>query len=238
MRPSLVLAWMAVAVLAAHGAQAIPLLDAGCAPTLLEEGLSGGAWAGTMMPRGCGATDLLREPPDLPARAPADGMNPVLKAALIHAAGDAFTLSALSALPPSVTLWRSRAHVSNLVRAYTTPPVWDDDWWGFNYVGHPLAGSASYLLVREQGGSPLASFLFSTAQSVAWEYGWEVLVEQPSITDLLITSTTGSLLGEARHQLGALLRRGGLTTLRKVLLTLVDPEYVILNGYREAPEVR
>ena len=90
---------------------------------------------------------------------------------------------------------------SNFKRAFTSPPVFDEDGWVYNYFLHPLMGSESYLRAREGGFGYFGSFLFSTAMSFSWEYIIESWTEQPSIQDLLITSTTGSLLGELRYRL-------------------------------------
>lgn len=86
----------------------------------------------------------------------------------------------------------------NVIRAMTKPPVWDHDNWYTNYIGHPVWGSETYLSVRRDGYSRTESLLFSTASSVAWEYWIEGWAEQPSIQDLLFTSTLGAVLGELR----------------------------------------
>jgi hypothetical protein len=77
----------------------------------------------------------------------------------------------------------------------------DDDEWFFNYLAHPLWGSETYMRARSQGYTPLKSFLFSSACSVVWEFGFESPFQRPSSQDLLITSTVGSLLGELRFHL-------------------------------------
>ncbi|MEM6911675.1 MAG: DUF3943 domain-containing protein [Verrucomicrobiota bacterium] len=101
-------------------------------------------------------------------------------------------------------------------------PHWDDDSDFFNYLMHPLWGSETYLRARSQRYSPLESFLFSTASSVVWEFGFESFVAQPSRQDLLITSTVGSLLGEFRYRLKHnLTKREGQRY--RVLEILIDP---------------
>jgi hypothetical protein len=113
-------------------------------------------------------------------------------------------------------------HIRNVVRAVTSPPVWDDDEWFTNYIGHPLWGSETYLAVRRDGYSRWESFLFSTAASVVWEVAIEGWAEQPSIQDLLLTSTVGSLLGEVRYRMiASLAQQDG--TWAKVALVVVDP---------------
>jgi hypothetical protein len=121
---------------------------------------------------------------------------------------------------------------SSFSRAYTAPPVWDEDGWVVNYVAHPVVGMHTYLLERNHGASPLRAFLFSTAASVGWEYLIESWAEQPSAQDLLVTSTVGSLLGELNYQATQRLRRGGLSSRDKVLLTVINPVHVLQHGYR------
>jgi hypothetical protein len=139
-------------------------------------------------------------------------------------------------LPDDVSKWRRDEGFapgwSNFRRAFTQPPVWDEDEWLVNLVGHPLIGMHTYLLERNFDASPLQAFLFSTAASVGWEYLIESWAEQPSIQDLLFTSTIGSVLGELNHQATRRLRRGGLRGWEKVVLTIINPHDVLYHGYR------
>lgn len=68
----------------------------------------------------------------------------------------------------------------------------------------------------------MSSFLFSTASSALWEFGFESPFQRPSSQDLLITSTTGSLLGEFRFRLKRLLLETDTTTSR-TLAVIIDP---------------
>lgn len=137
------------------------------------------------------------------------------------------------ALPEDISLWDKSLPASYyLRRAYTRPPVWDRDPLFWNWVVHPLAGQYAYQMERNHGRSPLRGFLLSTAASVGWEYGFEAFIEQPSAQDLLITSTVGSLLGEASHQLTRRMRRNGFSTGERIVLTLVNPVQVVQHGYR------
>ncbi len=141
----------------------------------------------------------------------------------------------LISLPKSITKWEDDwmdDAKSNLKRAWTKPPVWDKDEWAINYIGHPLAGAAYYNMLRSQGGSRLQSFLFSTVQSTLWEYVIEGIAEQPSIQDLFITPVVGSLIGELAHWGTERMRRNGFTFGEKVLVTVINPSYVINNGFR------
>lgn len=111
-------------------------------------------------------------------------------------------------------------------RAYTNLPVWDDEaYWWVNWIGHPYCGSQTYLMDRNHGRSILQSFLFSTSMSFAWEYLFEAAVEHPSATDLVLTSTLGSVLGEGIFQATRLLQKGGLTKGEKVIVTIINPTY-------------
>lgn len=91
------------------------------------------------------------------------------------------------------------AHIRNWAAGMKSPPILDDDSRITNYILHPLWGSETYLRARSAHFSPWQSFLFSSAASVVWEYGFESWAEHPSIQDLLFTSTVGSLLGELRY---------------------------------------
>jgi hypothetical protein len=152
------------------------------------------------------------------------------------------SLGILLLLPSSISQWPEdplKDGLKNLKRAYTQPPVWDKDRWWVN-AGHPLAGAVYYNLVRSQGATPIQSFLFSTFQSVAWEYGIEAIAEQPSIQDLLSTSPIGSLIGELQHQLSIKMAKNGFSRGEKVLMILVNPAYLINNGFtvRRKPVVQ
>jgi hypothetical protein len=152
------------------------------------------------------------------------------------AGGGVLTFAVLLALPAEISKWDRDAgfegpQFSNVRRAFTSPPVWDEDEWLVNLVGHPLVGMHTYLLDRNAGASPLRSFLLSTAASVGWEYVIESWAEQPSIQDLLFTSTIGSVLGEANYRLTQRLRRDGLRGWEKVAVTVLNPHDVLYRGY-------
>lgn len=141
----------------------------------------------------------------------------------------------LIALPKSVTKWPDNWMQSagqNLKRAWTTAPVMDKDEWAVNYIGHPLAGAMYYNALRSQGATRLQSFLFSTVQSTFWEYTIEAVAEQPSIQDLIVTPVVGSVIGELSHQATLRMKRRGFNTLEKVVVTLINPTYVLNNGYK------
>jgi hypothetical protein len=136
-------------------------------------------------------------------------------------------------LPEDVSKWpRDDRKLNHLLDAYRRPPVWDEDPFFWNYIVHPVAGAWSYLAERNWGETPLRSFLFSTFTSVAWEYGFEAWVEHPSAQDLLITSTTGSILGEMSYRLTRRMARGGFSSPERAALIVVNPIWVIQRGFR------
>ncbi|MGH9317484.1 MAG: DUF3943 domain-containing protein [Thermoanaerobaculia bacterium] len=145
------------------------------------------------------------------------------------------SLGILLLSPQLVTQWSddplSNA-AENLKRAWTLPPVWDNDGWYHNYVGHPYAGSIYYNMLRSQGATQMQSFLFSTLQCVLFEYVIEAVAERPSIQDLIFTSTLGSVLGEVFHRWALKMVQKDLTFLQKVLVLFADPSYVLNNGFR------
>jgi hypothetical protein len=157
------------------------------------------------------------------------------RAEMIVGGVEAIGMGTLMALPRSITKW-DEDFISdakrNYKRAWSSAPVWDKDEWAINYIGHPYAGAIYYNSLRSQNASVLSSFVFSTAQSVIWEYGIEAAAEQPSIQDLLFTSTIGSVAGELAHQATLKMRRNGMTGVEKVIVTIINPSYVLNNGYK------
>jgi len=142
-------------------------------------------------------------------------------------------LGITATLPKNWTGWSPhfvRDGVTHLGEAYTKPPVWDDDWWFHNYVGHPYGGSVYYNTVRCQGASVVQSMVFSAALSVQWEFVFEAVAERPSTQDLIITPVVGSVLGELTHQLAIHLERGGTTPLEKVIIAVTNPAHAIFRG--------
>lgn len=116
-------------------------------------------------------------------------------------------------------------------QAWTKPPVFDSDRAVVNYLGHPYFGMNFYLSQRNYGESPLYSFLFSTFMSTAFEYFIESWGERPSITDLIVTPVVGSILGELVYRATQEMRKDGFTKAEKIVLTVINPLYVLQNGY-------
>jgi hypothetical protein len=141
----------------------------------------------------------------------------------------------LMALPKEVTKWEPgfmNDAMRNIKRAFTTMPENDEDGWGFNYVGHPIAGSLYYNSIRSQGATIFQSFLFSFAQSAFWEYVIEGAAEQPSLQDMLITPIFGTLLGEASHVATLKMRRNGFNWIEKITVIILNPFYPVNNSFR------
>ena len=143
-------------------------------------------------------------------------------------------MTVLILMPKEVTKWPddwAQDAWRNLKRSFSTAPVWDQDDWALNYIGHPIAGSYYYNALRSQNASRFHSFLFSTAQSFIWEYIIEGVAERPSAQDLFITPVVGSMLGEATHLLTMSMRRNGFNFFEKVFVLLLNPMFVINNGF-------
>ena len=88
----------------------------------------------------------------------------------------------------------------NFIKYTQKEPVHPDgDPWETNWTYHPMVGSEYYLACRNSNFTWYESFLIATFASFLWEYGVETWYETPSATDLIITSTIGSVLGEFRY---------------------------------------
>ncbi len=114
-------------------------------------------------------------------------------------------IGVIAALPQSVSNWdleqlqekpldeRWKEHVA-------AGPIWDQDDFVINYIGHPVSGAVYYVMARNDGMDIFESALFSTVMSsLFWEYGYEAFAEIPSIQDLIVTPLIGSFMGEGMH---------------------------------------
>ena len=120
------------------------------------------------------------------------------------------TIGVISLLPESVSKWtdedKEYADAQDLLRKHaeniSKGPVWDEDTWQINYIGHAVAGSYFYVWGRQSGLTWQESAILTTLMSTFyWEYGWEAFAEIPSIQDLIVTPLLGSLLGEGTNYL-------------------------------------
>jgi hypothetical protein len=147
---------------------------------------------------------------------------------LVLAGSSVVSFGVLWVLPEDVSKWpKEDRQLNHFLDAYRRPPVWDRDPFFWNYIAHPLAGQWTYLMERNHGESPLRSFLFSTAASLAWEYGVEAAIEHPSAQDLITTSPFGSLLGEATYIATRRMARNGFNRWEKAAMVVVNPVYVV-----------
>jgi hypothetical protein len=149
---------------------------------------------------------------------------------------EAISSTVLYLSPREFSKWEDKFWLywgSNLKRAYTSPPVWDRDGWVVNYVGHPVQGSFFYNSVRSQGAGFWEAAGFAVFHTLFWEYFLEAINEQPSINDLISTPVAGIALGELSHLATKRMLRGGLTTWEKIAVTVINPFYVINNGYKK-----
>lgn len=182
------------------------------------------------------AFDTTIDPNDLPLKYENSSLPiKMLRAEAIIFPAQAATMGIFAALPSSISNWDAakwKVLDKNFVRAWTSAPVMDKDAWYVNGVMHPITGSFYYSTLRAQGATRMQSFLFAILQSTIWEYAIESIVEQPSIQDLILTPVVGAIMGELTYMATRQLRKGGFTTLEKVVVTVINPAYVILNGYK------
>ena len=167
---------------------------------------------------------------------------------MLHSSKSIQSLQVLSiliglTLPEELTNWDKDSLTKEKIKqnyrdAWTKPPVWDNDKWYVNYVAHPYSGSIYYNSLRSQGESKHNSFLYSTLQSVIYEYLVEASMERPSIQDLLTTSPLGSLFGEWSHRKTLKLGKGGFTKSEKWLTLLINPAYVINNKFKPTDNLK
>jgi len=119
-------------------------------------------------------------------------------------------VTALALFPPAGASGRLQPSAAQFRQTFNAPPTWHDtEPWATNYVAHPIMGSLLYTAARRSNYGPVGSFLFATTASTVWEYGVEGWFTQPSWPDLLVTSTAGALIGEARWWARQRLLRGG-----------------------------
>jgi Domain of unknown function (DUF3943) len=142
-------------------------------------------------------------------------------------------VAALSLMPDSFTGWNAEdLEDKSLEKRWgeysSTKPVWDEDDWAVNYIGHSVSGAIYYTMARGDGMSIFESAAYTTLMSTFfWEYGYEAFAEIPSIQDLIVTPVFGSILGEGMYILeGKLDRNGGLVWGSRALGNI---SYFVLN---------
>src|SRR5688572_3927085 len=156
------------------------------------------------------------------------------RAELFIGGAELFGITVLMLTPKEVTGWSpdwTQDAWRNMKRSLSALPVWDDDDWQLNYIGHPVAGSYYYNSIRSQNASIFHSFLFATAQSFIWEFFIEATAEKPSTQDLIVTPIAGAILGESTHRLTMNMRRNGFGFFEKVFVLIFNPLFVLNNGF-------
>lgn len=127
---------------------------------------------------------------------------------------------------------RAKVILKRYREAWTRPPKWDSqraafEWdgdpWTINVIGHGLFGSQLYLRPRQCAHPVWGSFLFATAASTIWDYGFEASGVRPSGVDLWYTPLAGALLGEARYAGWQLAESIANPTWRQITRVLLDP---------------
>ncbi len=112
-------------------------------------------------------------------------------------------------------------------------PVWDEDVWYINLIGHPYFGGVYYQAARKSGYNQWNSFTYSALMSTFyWEYGLEAFAEVPSIQDLFLTPIGGWVYGEWAYHKEKEIRKNGNLALGSefwgsVALFFLDPVGVI-----------
>ena len=156
------------------------------------------------------------------------------RAELFIGGAELLGITALILSPKEVTGWSpdwTQDAWRNMKRSLSMLPVWDNDDWQLNYIGHPIAGSYYYNSLRSQNASIFHSFLFAAAQSFIWEYFIEATAEKPSTQDLIVTPIAGAILGESTHLLTMNMRRNGFNFFEKVFVLVCNPMFVLNNGF-------
>jgi hypothetical protein len=100
-------------------------------------------------------------------------------------------------LPESVSRWSEEQKDVTFERWWDNVqhPVWDEDLWYLNYIGHPYFGATYYIRARERGFGAFGAFWYAAFLSSLYEFGVEALFEKPSYQDLIVTPVAGTLLG-------------------------------------------
>jgi hypothetical protein len=142
--------------------------------------------------------------------------------------------ASLYMMPEELTKWSKEGRQGTNIferwgRHIKSRPVWDTDHWAVNYIGHPYAGSAYYILGRHNGLDWKEAGLYSTFVSTfMWEYGVELTGEVPSIQDIIVTPVGGVILGEILLNAEDTIKRNdgkvlGSRLLGNISLILIDP---------------
>ncbi len=151
-------------------------------------------------------------------------------------------------MPESFTNWDKEQMLSGSLTQQreehiAAGPVWDEDDWAVNYVGHPVTGAYYYTMARNDGFGIFGSAMYSTMMSTFfWEYGYEAFAEIPSIQDIIFTPLVGSFMGEGLHILELQLDENqgviwGSKTLGSVSYYFLDPIGSMAGGLSDLFDV-
>jgi uncharacterized protein DUF3943 len=88
-----------------------------------------------------------------------------------------------------------------------TTPVYDQDPFSVNQIGHPYQGSIYYGFARSAGLDYWQALLYTIGGSFLWETYGETT--PPSINDHVASGVGGSFIGEAAFRMASLLLEGG-----------------------------
>jgi hypothetical protein len=100
-------------------------------------------------------------------------------------------------LPESVSKWTAEQRKTSMSQWWENVqhPVWDEDNWYVNYLGHPYFGAIAYVRARERRFGAFGGFWYAALLSGLYEFGIEALFERPSYQDLIVTPVGGLLIG-------------------------------------------
>lgn len=112
-------------------------------------------------------------------------------------------LGVIALLPEQISKW-DKANIRPFRQWWQnvkSGPVWDNDKWYINYIGHPYFGGVYYVAARSSGYNPWNSFIYSFLMSTfVYEYGVEAMCEVPSMQDVIVTPVAGWLYGELAYR--------------------------------------
>jgi len=92
---------------------------------------------------------------------------------------------------------------------------WDPNLFCVNFFHHPYHGGLSFNAARANGLGYWGSTFSAFGGSLMWEFLLEY--NRPSINDLVLTTTGGSVFGEVTHRLSSRVRRKGARGLERIL---------------------
>ena len=110
-------------------------------------------------------------------------------------------------------------------RNFQRSPVWDEDRFSLNFVGHPHTGNFYFNTARANGYSFWGSLPFALQGSLTWE--WLGEKDPPSWNDLINTPVSGAFLGEVAYRISSNIlddsKRGGARVFREIVAGIINP---------------